>query len=58
MSKSNKELVSELTIAYISSWERCKTTMTTTSVTTVFNTFKKLVKSMDDDTETTQSKSE
>ena len=41
MSKTNKELVSELTVAYISSWEHSKITLTTTNVTSVFNTFKK-----------------
>ncbi|MDU4319791.1 MULTISPECIES: hypothetical protein [Clostridium] len=50
MSKTNKELVSELTSAFITSWNSKEGTMAIglDKATNIFNTFKKLVESMDD----------
>lgn len=49
MSKTNKELVAELTAAYISSWNNCSsgTHLNPGNVKNVFNTFKELIESMD-----------
>lgn len=50
MSKTNKELVTELTIAYITSWNSKKNTTAAkiSDAQNVFNTFKFLIESMDD----------
>lgn len=47
MSKTNKELVSELTSAFITSWNSKEGTMAIglDKATNIFNTFKKLVES-------------
>lgn len=49
MSKSNKELVTELTIAYIQSWNAKTSTqaLQIEHASDIFKTFKKLIESMD-----------
>lgn len=49
MAKSNKELVAELTAAYIASWSNCNSNVRLTPGTAeaVFNKFKQLIESMD-----------
>lgn len=50
MSKTNKELVAELTCAYITSWNNKSSTQAIKldSTRSIFNTFKDLIESMDD----------
>ncbi|WP_271810604.1 hypothetical protein [Clostridium beijerinckii] len=50
MSKTDKELVTELTCAFITSWNNKNSTQAIKldGVKNVFNTFKELIESMDD----------
>lgn len=53
MSKTNKELVTELTIAFIQSWNSKSNTVALKAddVSHIFNGFKKLIEGMDEPTE-------
>lgn len=50
MSKTNKELVTELTISFINSWNSSPKTqpLNIDGIKSVFNTCKKLIESMDE----------
>ena len=50
MSKSNKELVAELTSSFITSWNSKEGTrpISNNDISSVFNTFKNLIESMDE----------
>ncbi|WP_157453684.1 hypothetical protein [Clostridium sartagoforme] len=50
MSKTNKELVTELTISFINSWNSCGRTkpIDNDGLKDVFNTCKQLIESMDE----------